>query len=379
MPKLYLLMNSFSEGMSGGDLRSIEIVKRTSISEVVVVTSALGKEACDKRGLKAKFLVTSNEKKLGNIIYVYFKRLIRALKLVKESMSKDIIYSTSDFMPDVFPAFICKTLYKDAKWIQLIHHLIPGFLNRQGSLLNNFLSYYGQKVSFFFIKRFADIIIVENQIVKDELERKNFDMSKVRENSNGINLDYFENLKAANKYEYEGIFLGRVCASKGVFDLVEIWKEVCLENDNCRLAIIGRVNENTMNQLAIKIREAGLEKNIDLLGYLDDDLAFGIAKSSKVFIFPSHEEGWGIAICEAMACGLPVVAYNLPVYEQIFPDGMIRIEKGDYRAFSSEILRLLNNNEIYMGMSQSAMLTAKKYSWDEVADREFQLFQEVCG
>ena len=44
--------------------------------------------------------------------------------------------------------------------------------------------------------------------------------------------------------------------------------------------------------------------------------ALSVVKSVLVFVFPSHEEGWGIAICEAMACGLAVVAYDLPAYER---------------------------------------------------------------
>ena len=38
-------------------------------------------------------------------------------------------------------------------------------------------------------------------------------------------------------------------------------------------------------------------------------------KSSKLFIFPSYEEGWGISITEAMACGLAVVCYDLKAYD----------------------------------------------------------------
>lgn len=69
-------------------------------------------------------------------------------------------------------------------------------------------------------------------------------------------------------------------------------------------------------------------------------------RESKVFIHPSHEEGFGVAPLEAQACGLPVVAWNLPVYQEVFPKGMIKVEMGDIKRFADKVLDLLNNKKL---------------------------------
>jgi len=70
-------------------------------------------------------------------------------------------------------------------------------------------------------------------------------------------------------------------------------------------------------------------------------MEFQVLKSSKIFILPSYNESWALVVCEAMACGLPVVAYDLPVFEEVYKKGMILIPIGDIDKFAGAILKLL--------------------------------------
>ena len=101
-----------------------------------------------------------------------------------------------------------------------------------------------------------------------------------------------------------------------------------------------------------------------------------MVKNCKVFVFPSHEEGWGIAICEAMACGLPVVAYDLPVYREIFKQGMVTVPLIDIKRFSEEVVNLLENDEKRRILGTKAKNQAKIYDWNSVAARELSLMEE---
>ena len=87
-------------------------------------------------------------------------------------------------------------------------------------------------------------------------------------------------------------------------------------------------------------------------------------------IVVDHEEGFGIAVCEAMACGLPVVAYNLPVFKEVFPEGLVSVKIGDYHSFSEAILELLTDKEKYDKLKSEAVKIALKYDWDDVAKKE---------
>jgi len=363
--------------MSGGDIRFIEIAKRLMRKnvEVWVVTSKLGKEMCEKYGLKAKYVITTTEDEIKSVTCTYLKRIIRALFLKFELRKGDILYSTSDFLPDVLPAFILKLRNKDVGWIQVIHHLYGNPLRRRGkNFLVNLIGFLSQRVSFAMIKREADLIIAVNPLVKWQLVRLGFNASKIRVNYNGVDLMKMESIKPSDK-KYDCVFLGRLNVSKGIFDLIKIWKVIVKKNPSITLAIIGGGDKSLEYALRNRVEEEKLENNINVLGFLDDEQAFGILKSCKVFVFPSYEEGFGIAALEAMACELSVVAWDLPVYREVFPKGMIRVPLGDAKKFADEILRLLNDPELYEKMRDDAIETASKYDWNKIAEKELELIE----
>ncbi len=369
--RIICLFNSF-KGISGGDVRFVEIFARIQNVDKIVITPLLGQRFCEPR-FNAKFIVTTRESSFKNIISTFFMRILRVLFLEIES-NRAILYSTADFLPDVLPAFLLKRKNNDAVWVQVIHHVIPA--KREGSRFTNLISHYAQRLSFFIIKRYADLIITVSLTVKENLTEIGFSPNRIKINLNGIDLRYFEKISPDNEKRYDGVFIGRLHASKGIFDLVKIWKILC-KYKPLKLGIIGVGDQRTKQVLKKEIEKEGLNDNVDVLGYLDSDEAFGIIKSSTVFVFPSHEEGFGIAILEAMACGLPVAAWNLPVYEKIFSQGMLIAPMGNIGEMAKNILKLLDDSEFRAKVSKDALEMASKYSWDEIAARELSLIQSL--
>ncbi|MCK5491487.1 MAG: hypothetical protein KAJ14_00050, partial [Candidatus Omnitrophica bacterium] len=118
-------MNAYTQGNSGGDACFIEIVKRLGEYKKIVVTSVMGRELCQTKGLQAEYCITTREKFFANVIFTYLIRLFKALFIKIMINEGDIIYSTSDFLPDVLPSLWQKSRGKNGKWVQKIYHLIP--------------------------------------------------------------------------------------------------------------------------------------------------------------------------------------------------------------------------------------------------------------
>lgn len=367
--KLIAFMNSYTQGASGGDICFIELAKRVNKFEKTVVTSLLGKKLCESKGLTANYLIATKEQIFRNVIFTYFKRIIKAIFLSPKVDNGDILYSTSDFLPDVFPVFCQKIKNKKVYWVQKIFHLIPA---------DRFIPHSAQKISFFLIRYFADLAIVDNQALKEELTQQGFNINRVELNYPGIDTDYFKNIGTNGSKYYDATFLGRLHPSKGIFDLVEVWKLVCENKPDAKLAIIGGGDKRFKRELKKKIKDTNLECNIDVLGYLEGDEAFRMVKAGKVFVFPSHEEGFGIAILEAMACGLPVVAWDLPVYREVFSKGVIRIPIGNTKEFAKAILSLLEDEQLHKDISREAKEISQRYDWDKIAKRELELIENLA-
>ena len=235
----YSYMNSFSQGISGSDACFINIAKELSHLPIshTIITSNLGKVLCVQHDLDAHYQVTSNEKVFRNVYLVYLKRILSALLLIP-FQTRGIFYSSSDFLPDVLPAFVHKSVNTNSIWIQKIFHLIPR---------NRIITYVFQRMSFLMIQLHADIIIVDNASLKTELVKKfHFDPDKITIIPPGINIKALKRVKPALS-KYDAIFIGQLRESKGIYDLVEIWTEVLKKFPTAKLAIVGKDVQNNHN------------------------------------------------------------------------------------------------------------------------------------
>ena len=107
-----------------------------------------------------------------------------------------------------------------------------------------------------------------------------------------------------------------------------------------------------------------------MLGYLEDDRAFSLIKSSQVFVYPSYEEGFGMVIGEVMACQVPVIAYDLPAYTHTFKKAIQTVPLGKTHLFSIAVLELLVSNRERERLKQKGYILAKKYTWKSTVERE---------
>jgi len=373
------------KGKTGGLVRLAEILKRldgpNDVETVLISSDGSYSDYFRENNIPIKFRSVKSSLRFKSLIGLCVKSMLILIKsffvlkldILENGGKKVIVYSTSDLFWETIPAFFLKTRKKDIEWIQVIHHIYPNWKKRPGSKIVNFFGYYLQRFSFRLIKKKADKLIVLNGIVKNDLEKMGFQDNKIFVSANGLDFPFFENIKKSAA-AYDGVFLGRLSQSKGIADLFEIWKNVCRSLPNAKLAIIGGGDRETIGFLSKKIKNYGLEKNIDLPGFLEDEEAHPILKAGKVFLFPSHEEGWGIAIAEAMACALPVVSWDLPAYGEIFGSHIFQAKENDIDSFSKKVVELLKNDLKRKETGDRGKEFIKKYSWDNVAKKELEIF-----
>lgn len=377
-PNIAILLNSFwssKSGVSGGDIRLIQIFKRIKkeFGNIDIYCSVDAKKIVEEYEKDFTFILSKKSFDNSGVIKAYSQRSSWAKKEILKN-KYDIVYASSDFFTDVLPAYEYKKKNPKARWVQCIFHVYPKWFKRPGNKLRNLLAAVAQKRSFSLIKDNADVIVNINTQVIDYLTSIGFDREKIYLNPCGVDLDYFGSIEAKKKLN-QAVFLARLMPSKGIGDFAKIWKEVIKSIPGAKLKIIGGGDETTTKDLKKQFEEHGVQKNIELLGFLDNNKAFKIVKESQVFVFPSHEEGFGMAIAEAFACGLPAVAWNLPVYDEVFPKGIITAKEGDYKEFAKYVVYLMKNENKRKKESKNALEIAQKYSWDGIAKEELKIIK----
>lgn len=372
-------MNSFwnnGKGMSGGDQMFLQIFRRlrNNWNKFYIITSIDGKKVIKTNKINnVKFIITQKMSS-KKIFFSYLKRTKLAIKEIN-LFSADLIYSTSDFFPDVLPAYFYKKKNPSSLWFQCVFHIYPNWKHRPGKKINNFVAQYLQKYSLWLAKK-ADYILVINHQVKNYLLKNGFSEKQIKFNTPGIDNFFLEKLSVSSTtHFYQATFVARLKPSKGIFDLIKIWKLVVNKHPEYKLAIIGGGSDEIKRNMQEKIISFGLENNIDIFGYLSNKETFSLVKNSNLFLFPSHEEGFGIAVAEAMACGVPVIAWDLPVYKEIFENYIYRINCFNYKSFSDNILSLMSNQSQRKKIAKEAEAFIKKYDWNIVAKKHLEILQ----
>jgi glycosyltransferase involved in cell wall biosynthesis len=95
-------------------------------------------------------------------------------------------------------------------------------------------------------------------------------------------------------------------------------------------------------------------------------------KSSYVVLAPSYEEGWGIAIGEALAAGAVPVAYELDVLRELFPEGLQLIPLGDWQLLTRKVQQLLEDKIYWKNYSDKGREDVQRYHNDKIAELEYE-------
>ncbi|MEM3596869.1 MAG: glycosyltransferase [Candidatus Bathyarchaeia archaeon] len=223
--------------------------------------------------------------------------------------------------------------------------------------------------------RRANAIIVVSRFTARSLRRSGVSNVKVFVSGNAVDIKLLENVKPSKDMKiYDAVFVGRISKEKGVFDLLEAWKRVVKAKSDAKLLIIGSGLELKLLKSAVAL--SSLEKNVFVRGRCADVELFRLLKQSKVFAFPSLFEGWGISVAEALACGLPVVAYDIPALREVFGKckSVFLVPVKDIDGLASRILEVLGKNVLeYEVLSFMSRSYVKRFSWERVASRDLEI------
>lgn len=305
--------------------------------------------------------------KICEALYSFFALLIRGHSVVRKN-DIDLLYVPSS---ELFWITIAASLLK---W----RFRIPLVLCNQNVEADDFFFTLAQKINKPFHNRFANTVITVSHTLKATLEQHGF-TSSIDVNTNGLDHEQFRG-SVAVRPRFDGLFIGRHNPEKGVLDVLDIWVHVTLQRRDAQLGLVGYALPSMQTMLERRIAALGLWRNVTILGRVDDGQKLSLLKDSKVFVFPSHVEGWGIAPQEALAAGLPVVAYNLPVYkENIAPcDAVTLVEDSDYAAFADAVVHLLDDAR-YSNFRETAPACVSRFSWEDIAEREFSILHRAAS
>lgn len=300
----------------------------------------------------------------------YGRRFIGSLKQLHKIKPDDSVYAVSDYWFDVWPLLLCKARRKlmilgmDAPTLkEIIFRLRPDV---DASRLNSIYYWLSQNLSLWlFLLLGNKRLFYVHPDMKPRLLAMGYREEEIVFISNGMNLKAAEQVPPQKK-EYDVVWLGRVHRQKGIDDLLAMFVILARELKDFRAVLVGRLDE-----LAPRLADLKLSHCVTLTGLVSEEAKFRIFKASRVFLMPSRQESWGIVIAEALACDVPVVAYDLPAYRPIFGNLIDYVPSFDFEIFKSKSFAAVTKarrGEVALDAHELALLKAE-HSWEAAGNR----------
>jgi len=151
------------------------------------------------------------------------------------------------------------------------------------------------------------------------------------------------------------LFVGRLSAPKGIWDLLDAAPLVLAKYPHARFVLVG-VAESTSREahLRTEVERRGLRDRVTFLGPLEGRDKARVFLASSMLVLPSWTEAFPLVIPEAMAAGLPVIATAVGAIPDFVADGLdgFLIAAHDSAALADRICRLLGDDKLRQTIRQ---------------------------
>jgi len=129
-------------------------------------------------------------------------------------------------------------------------------------------------------------------------------------------------------------------------------------------------------QIFQKVKDLNLMLRVKFLEYIPDDDLVTLMQGSKIFLFPSFYEGFGLPILEAMLCGVPVLASRVTSIPELGVDAIHYADPSDVVDIADGITQLIENEDYRNQLRAKGFEQVKNFSWGKTAQLILNAIQE---
>jgi glycosyltransferase involved in cell wall biosynthesis len=213
-------------------------------------------------------------------------------------------------------------------------------------------------------------VVVPNGIGLEEF-------SKPRIQAESLQTPLVQNLE---KRKSRLLFLGRIHPKKGLGLLLPAWARLAQFRKQWELVIAGPDEQGHLNELRKMAQDLSIGAEVRFTGSVTGSVKCELLHSADLFVLPSYSEGFSMALLEAMACEIPVLATNACN----FPDISLRQAGWECEASLSSLTEMLSNAlnadslELLQRGRNARALVEECYTWPRIIQRLLEACEDCC-
>jgi glycosyltransferase involved in cell wall biosynthesis len=284
-----------------------------------------------------------------------------------------------------FPHFNVPYFY-NGKFVVTIHDLILfRFPTKKATTLSPFL-YFFKRLGYRAVinraaKRARAIIAVSNYTKKDILENFEIDPQKIFVTHEAADIKnhlpdmtHDEILKKYGIMKPYILYVGNAYPHKNLERLVTAFQDVVKKHPGLHFVMVGK--SDYFYQRLNKLVTDNKITNIIFAGEVDEKHLNVIYQESKLYVFPSLYEGFGLPPLEAMRMDIPVVSSNSSCLPEILGEAAYYFDPRGVSEISESIEKVLTDIHLRQELIEHGQEQIRKYSWIDLAKKTLDIYQE---
>ncbi len=163
------------------------------------------------------------------------------------------------------------------------------------------------------------------------------------------------------------LFLGTLEPRKNLIGLLEAYESSAELNKNYCLVLAGGMDWKfePIKQKITAMQQAGL--GVIHCGYVSLAERAALYQEASVFTLPSHEEGFGMPILEAMQCNTPVAVSDIAVFHEVAGDAAVYFDQNSPSSIANTLVKILADKKLQLSLQKKSEKILVKNNWDSVA------------
>ena len=172
------------------------------------------------------------------------------------------------------------------------------------------------------------------------------------------------------------IQVSRVVPEKRQLDLIEAFERAALPG--WKLVLVGGAQGNQQFSDAV-LERAAWSSNVVCTGFLVPDIAQDLLRHAGIFVLPSSHEGLPIALLEAMKCGVPSIASDIPGNREVGLAPSSYFPVGDTDALAALLRQYSTTAGLRRELAPRYRELVKRYDWDVIAASTMTVMLRAAG
>lgn len=174
------------------------------------------------------------------------------------------------------------------------------------------------------------------------------------------------------------LFVGDLTQRKNILNLIRAFAIVQGERPDLHLVLAGAADPATAAVIDNAIRQNAIRHRVSRIGYVSEEDLPVLYSLARAFVFPSHDEGFGLPPLEAMACGCPVVCSGGAAVENC-GDAAVNCDPRDRASIASAVSLLLDHPAFRKEKIEAGYRKAAGFSWEKAARATDALYRSVLS